>query len=200
MHALTESEIRNVVLDLRRDSSRFRVVYGTGEKEVIIGWPGWEVQDWEVGRAHRDEDPPGIEFPLEVSWDAVADAVARLRTRQERARQALPPPAPIPPPVSPGNVDLADGMPTAEAPPYQTGTQGRPTSISLIAAELERRRVAEQTLDTQTAEARALAEWLIKAHPEAPKCTDKTIRTSLVTQRPLRLAVEEAKARKERPK
>jgi len=88
----------------------------------------------------------------------------------------------------------------AEAPPYRTGTQGRPTSIILIASELERRRFAEQTLDTQVAEAKALVAWLKQTHPKAPPCTAKTIRTSHVTQRPLRLAVNEAKARKERLK
>jgi hypothetical protein len=85
------------------------------------------------------------------------------------------------------------------APPYRTGGQGRPTSIQLIAPELERRRLAGKVLGTSTAEAQALSEWLGEVHPEASPTTAKTIRNSLRDK--LRAAVEETNAaQKERPK
>jgi hypothetical protein len=86
-----------------------------------------------------------------------------------------------------------------DAPIYRTGMQGRPSSSSLIAAQLERRREAGQTLDTQVAEADALAAWLVQEHPEAPKTGSKAIRTSLTTNKALRAAVKEVQSRK-RPK
>jgi hypothetical protein len=86
MHELTQSEIRDLVVDLRRWPTNFQV-----EDEIITGWPGWKVE-WEAGRARWKQDPDGIDYPLEVSWDAVTDAVTRLRKRQERLAVQAPAP------------------------------------------------------------------------------------------------------------
>jgi hypothetical protein len=59
---------------------------------------------------------------------------------------------------------------------------------NLIEPELERRRVAGETLLTQTEEAKALAAWLVEKHPEAPRVTARPIMNSLREQ--LRAAVD----------
>ena len=83
-------------------------------------------------------------------------------------------------------------------PVYKSGAQGRPTSMSLIRSELERRRKAGTVSDTQEKEAKELAAWLAQNHPEAPKASAKAICNSLRPR--LREAVREQKTRKERPK
>jgi hypothetical protein len=82
--------------------------------------------------------------------------------------------------------------------PYKTGTQGRPSGINLIRSELERRRAAGLVLLTMVKESVQLATWLAAHHPKAPRTGPKAIRNSLRVE--LREAVDEAKARKERPK
>jgi hypothetical protein len=61
--------------------------------------------------------------------------------------------------------------------------------MHLIAIELERRRVAGETLATQMAEAGALAAWLVKEHPQAPPPAAKAITNSL--REKLRAAIAE---------
>ena len=90
MHGLTEAEAWNVLVYLRSWSFHFRVSFDTGENEILMSWNGWDVKDWKLGRAHWKDDPPDIDYPLGVSWDAVTDAV-RMRTRQMQ-----PPPPPNP--------------------------------------------------------------------------------------------------------
>lgn len=179
-HGLTEAEAWDVLVYLRTWPFYFRVV---DEDENLMTWNGWDVKDWKIGRAHWKEDPPDIDYCLTVSWDAVASAV---RQRQERKQQALP----------------ADQMDSPTIPKqanetidfYHSGTQGRPTSISLIKVEMERRRKAGEVLTTLVAESEVLATWLLDNHPSAPSCTPKAIRNSL--RKPLNEAVNEAKARK----
>jgi hypothetical protein len=84
-HGLTESEIGDVVVDLRRISMNFQV-----EDEIIWGWPGWTV-DWEAGRARWKQDADGIDYPLEVSWAAVTDAVTRLRRHTDEPQKPRSP-------------------------------------------------------------------------------------------------------------
>jgi hypothetical protein len=83
MHVLTATEVRDVCVDLRRFPMWFRVSFSAEQDEIITGWNEWVV-DWEAGRVRWKQDPPGIDYPLTVLWDAVADAVTRLRKRQER--------------------------------------------------------------------------------------------------------------------
>jgi hypothetical protein len=91
MHDLTESEIRDVVVDLRGDPSRFRVSFRPGVERAVTDWKDWVV-DWEAGTVRGNRHPDGPGFALEVSWDAVAGAVVRLRMRQRReAARALAP-------------------------------------------------------------------------------------------------------------
>jgi hypothetical protein len=87
MHRLTESKIRDVVVDLRRIPMNFQV-----DDEIITGWGGWEV-DWEVGRARWKQDPDGIDYPLQVSWGAATDAVKRMRREQLALQAPAPGPA-----------------------------------------------------------------------------------------------------------
>jgi hypothetical protein len=180
----TATEIRDVILVLRRVSLNFQVLYSSGKDEMISGWPDWDV-NWTTFRARRKKLESGIDYPLTVSWEAAERAVIQLRKKPEIKR------------LTPGS---PESTAPAETPPYRTGTQGRPTSINLVAAELVRRQGAGQTLDTQAAEARALTAWLVHTHPEAPKIGDKAIRTNVTTSELLRAAVAEAKARKERRK
>jgi hypothetical protein len=83
---------------------------------------------------------------------------------------------------------------------YESGAQGRPTSIGLIVPELERRRASGEVLCTQIAESEALAAWLEREHPKAAPAGAKAIRNSSKISATLREAVAEAKARKECPK
>jgi hypothetical protein len=93
MHGLTEAEIRDVVLDLRRVSLWFQVSFRDGVERVVTDWDDWVV-NWETGTVRGNKHPDGPDFPLEVLWDAVADAVTRLRSRQRRERLAVPAPTP----------------------------------------------------------------------------------------------------------
>ena len=63
---------------------------------------------------------------------------------------------------------------TAEEP-LRTGAPGRPSSSHLILAELERRALAGTMEMRVGAEARALAEWLKKTHPQYPATTAENI-------------------------
>lgn len=90
MHGLTESEIRDVVLDLRGVSLWFRLLDGSPEEdENLESWNGLEV-DWEAGRARWKQAPDSKYFPLVVSWEAVRGAVDRLRKRRERLKLQAP--------------------------------------------------------------------------------------------------------------
>jgi hypothetical protein len=62
---------------------------------------------------------------------------------------------------------------------YDSGTPGRPTSMHLVRMEFEARYNRGQTAQSITLEADALAEWLRKAHPDAPPLKPKTIRNQL---------------------
>ncbi len=65
---------------------------------------------------------------------------------------------------------------------YTTGAPGRPTSMHLIEAEL-RRRAANGMMEMKScsAEARALADWLRREHPEAAATQPKTIQNSIAS-------------------
>jgi hypothetical protein len=114
MHGLTEAEAWDVLVYLRGWSFHFRVA---DDDESLTTWNGWDVKDWKIGRAHWEEDPPDIDYPLKVSWDAVARAV---RQRREREPQALPPPAPNLPQVATADSPVpASEIPTKKRlPPF----------------------------------------------------------------------------------
>ena len=59
--------------------------------------------------------------------------------------------------------------------PKITPKRGRPTSMPLVMAELERRGKESQLKPTLREEAEALLNWLRQAHPEAPQPAQKTI-------------------------
>lgn len=67
-----------------------------------------------------------------------------------------------------------------EADVYLTGAPGRPSSMQLVLAELNRLIEAGQ-LDRRgvAAQSKALAEWLRKSHPKAPQPTPQTIANSI---------------------
>ena len=90
IHGLTESEIRDVVMDVRGVSLWFRLLDGgADEDENLESWNDLEV-DWRPGRARWKQCPDSIYFPLVVSWVAVTGSVKRMR----RERLALQAPAP----------------------------------------------------------------------------------------------------------
>jgi hypothetical protein len=66
---------------------------------------------------------------------------------------------------------------------YSTGAPGRPTSMQLVAIEMERRAAAGQMITASlTEEAEALVGWLEREHPKAPRLTPKTIRNNLIAK------------------
>lgn len=64
---------------------------------------------------------------------------------------------------------------TVAGAPKITRKRGRPTSKSLVMAELERRGRESQLKTTLRAQAEDLQNWLRQAHPEAPQLARKTI-------------------------
>jgi hypothetical protein len=147
MHGLTENEIRDVVLDLRNVSLRFRVSFRVGVERIVTDWDDWVV-DWEAGTVRGNRHPDGPDFPLEVWWGAVMDAVARLRSRQRRERLALPAPAPsLPPPRRP---------------------VGRPGVADICTELFKARRSREIPLESQIAEAAAIVSAWPKGGPPKP--------------------------------
>lgn len=161
---------------------------------------GWELED---GTRER--------LSIEVLWSAARDYGER-RVSSWKKRKALVSPGvnsrlaatgdttATPAPAFLGIAGMSqNAAPTSSiAPVYRTGMQGRPSSRNLIACELERRRVAGEVLLTGIAEAAALSQWLADIHPQATRTSVKTIRNSL--QQELSQAVNEMKARKDRPK
>lgn len=136
IHGLTEADAWSMLLHLRTWPFHFRVSYGAGKNEILVSWNGWDVKDWKIGRAHWEDDPPDIDYPLGVSWDAVVRAV---RLRRERERQALPPPVP------PGHVDVAGGMEAATSS-RRSSIGGRPLEFDWMGFARELIRLAN-TLD-----------------------------------------------------
>jgi hypothetical protein len=71
-----------------------------------------------------------------------------------------------------------------EEPVYRTGLAGKPTSWHLIEAECSRRweageRHPGKVGETRSDWARMLVEWLKRAHPAAPRPTEKTLKSKL---------------------
>jgi hypothetical protein len=62
---------------------------------------------------------------------------------------------------------------------YHSGAPGRPTSMHLIEAELDRRIMAGATFSSIASAAAELAHWLAQTHPNAPKATPKAIKNRL---------------------
>ena len=63
----------------------------------------------------------------------------------------------------------------------KTGAPGKPSSMHLVLAEFQRRRTNGLCESSRSAEAAALAAWLLQTHPSHPPATPKTIRTKLPT-------------------
>lgn len=61
----------------------------------------------------------------------------------------------------------------------KSGAPGRPTSMHLVKAEMQRRHQECLMLPTITAESDALAVWLEKTHPSAPRLMSKSIRNKM---------------------
>ena len=156
-----------------------------------------KIQKWEAAATPTARDLGEQERALETlrRQSAEIDAGGIIFATDARAAAGEAGGSPVEPTPTEGWApDSADRTP----PVYKTGGQGRPTSMNLIASELERRRAAGEVRATQAAEAEALAAWRAQAHPKAPKASAKTIGNSLRTE--LREAVTEARARKEHPK
>ena len=65
--------------------------------------------------------------------------------------------------------------------PQKTGAPGRPSSMGIVLAEFERRRLGKACESSREAEANALAAWLRRTHPTLPPLTAKSIRNKLPT-------------------
>jgi hypothetical protein len=61
----------------------------------------------------------------------------------------------------------------------KTGAPGRPSSMGIVLAEFERRRMSGRCETSREAEAQKLAAWLKEKHPDMPVPTAKTIRNKL---------------------
>ena len=68
---------------------------------------------------------------------------------------------------------------TPEKAVPKSGAPGRPSSMHIVLDEFERRHACNQCEASREAEAKALAEWLKKTHPNAPQPTPKTIQNRL---------------------
>jgi hypothetical protein len=75
----------------------------------------------------------------------------------------------------------ASAEPPVSPPPARrrSGAAGRPSSMDLVRAELERRTAAGMTYPTSDAAAQNLAEWLRREHPAEPQLKAKSIINSL---------------------
>jgi hypothetical protein len=62
---------------------------------------------------------------------------------------------------------------------YETGAPGRPTSMHLIKEAFAARYKRDESAKSITQEANALANWLHKTHPKAPRVKPKTIKNQL---------------------
>jgi hypothetical protein len=71
------------------------------------------------------------------------------------------------------------------AEPVATGAPGRPTSMHLVEAELDRRIAAGDTWPSKMSAAHELSEWLRLNHNQAPQLTPKTIKNRLWRKMPI---------------
>lgn len=62
---------------------------------------------------------------------------------------------------------------------YSSGSPGRPSSMQLVELEFRRRVAASETATSNSAEAKALSDWVAKTYPSAPRLTAKTIRNKI---------------------
>ena len=75
--------------------------------------------------------------------------------------------------------DVRRLWPFAAAAPAKTGAPGRPTSMHLIADELERRAAEGRMSVGVSQEAKELLAWLAEAHPASSRPTAKTIQNNI---------------------
>jgi hypothetical protein len=66
-----------------------------------------------------------------------------------------------------------------ELDPFRSGLPGRTTAKHKIVAEFRRRLASKEALPSLAAEARELDHWLIRAYPEAPRTSARTIENQL---------------------
>jgi hypothetical protein len=71
-------------------------------------------------------------------------------------------------------------------PVMHSGAPGRPTSMHLVEAELDRRIKGGSTWPSKVAAGRELSEWLRANHKDAPQLTPKTITNHLRRKIPIR--------------
>ncbi len=67
----------------------------------------------------------------------------------------------------------------SELDPFRSGMPGRTTAKHKIVAEFQRRVSSNEALPSLAAEARELGDWLVRAHPEAPRTSPRTIENHL---------------------
>lgn len=66
-----------------------------------------------------------------------------------------------------------------ELDPFRSGLPGRTTAKHKIVAEFQRRVASNEALPSLAAEARELCQWLLRAYPEAPPTSARTIENQL---------------------
>jgi hypothetical protein len=86
-------------------------------------------------------------------------------------------------PQADGPVRNTGAIQTTE--PMATGAPGRPTSMHLVEAELDRRIAAGDTWPSKMSAAQELSEWLRLNHNQAPQLTPKTITNRLWRKMPI---------------
>ena len=146
MHGLTESEMRDLLVDLRAIPLPFRLLDGSPDENTPLeSWEDLEVEneDWWAGRARWKQYPGSSYFPLVVAWSAVTSAVNRLRKRQERL--ALEPPAGVGAHPAAENVAEKPMADTKKGKTSKTNKGGPPTHLERD--DFDREVVRRLTLD-----------------------------------------------------
>ncbi len=131
-------------------------------------------------------EPPTLEHDMacgagEPNGVEVVSPTRTVRTSATAMPNAAPPtiigevaatrtPEPFPPTAASRPEDVSSIM---ELPPQRR--PGRPSSMMLVEAEMRRRAQAGRLRETIASEARYLATWLKKEHPDEPPLSAKTI-------------------------
>lgn len=155
--------VRRGLQPIRPDD--LEVIFKKGQT-VVTAFKPEEGEDW---RDVCDDGSESYETELTISRDDLFITRAE-RDRFEQANEIEPS---VPRKHAPKPQVEDEGY--VEPNRYRTGLPGRPTSRHLFDGEFQRRVATKEYEQTLVAEARALAKWLEREHPDGPRATAKTI-------------------------